>query len=152
MWWGKLTVFVGDLEQDKRDFLNSFQRSLQTGRGASISKILSFKAKEGSIEIVHLPMVDGQLQPDVVAAWVANSPLAMVHQYIPALRRYQAIAFDAGDRDVGIAATVRTLDQVLSGYDVVHTASIYDGDHVSAIEQRLETQVLPFFTRHLQTR
>ena len=98
-----------------------------------------------------LPMVDGQLQPDVVAAWVANSPLAMVHQYIPALRRYQAIAFDAGDRDVGIAATVRTLDQILDGYGVAHTASIYDGDHVSAIEQRLETQVMPFFTRHLQT-
>jgi hypothetical protein len=97
-------------------------------------------------------MVDGQLQAEVVAAWAANSPLAMVHQYIPALRRYLAIALDAGDRDVGIAATVRTLDQVLSGYGVVHTASIYDGDHVSAIEQRLETQVMPFFTRHLQTR
>jgi len=57
---GKLTFFVGDLEPDERDFLNSFQRSLQMRRGASISKILSFKAKEDSIEIVHLPMVDGR--------------------------------------------------------------------------------------------
>ena len=63
LWWGKLTVFVGDLEPDKRDFLNSFQRSLQTGKGASKSKILSFKAKEGSIEVVHLPMVDGRPSP-----------------------------------------------------------------------------------------
>ena len=101
-------------------------------------------------QFFDLPMVDGKVQPDVVAAWVANSPLALVHQYIPALRRYQAIAFDAGDRDVGIAATVRTLDQILGDYGVAHTASIYDGDHVSAIEQRLETQVMPFFTRHLQ--
>ena len=63
LWWGKLTVFVGDLEPDKRDFLDSFLRSLQTGKGASISKIMSFKAKEGSIEIVHLPMVDGRPSP-----------------------------------------------------------------------------------------
>ena len=55
-----MTVFVCDLEPDERDFLNSFQRSLQMRRGASISKILSFKAKEGSIDIVHLPMVNGR--------------------------------------------------------------------------------------------
>ena len=32
MCWGKLTFFVGDLEPDERDFLNSFQRSLQMRR------------------------------------------------------------------------------------------------------------------------
>jgi hypothetical protein len=34
MWWGKLTIFVGDLEPNERDFLNSFQRSLQMRRGS----------------------------------------------------------------------------------------------------------------------
>ena len=99
-----------------------------------------------------LPMVDGKPQPEVIAAWAANAPLSMVHQYIPALRSFKAIAFDAGDRDVGIAATVRSLDQILGNYGIAHDSAIYDGDHVSAIEQRLQTQVMPFFTRHLQAR
>lgn len=99
-----------------------------------------------------LPVVDGTPQPEVIAAWAANAPLSMVHQYIPALRSFKAIAFDAGDKDVGIAATVRSLDQTLTGYGLKHDWAIYDGDHVSAIEQRLQTQVMPFFTRHLQAR
>lgn len=101
---------------------------------------------------LDLPMVDGKPVPEVIAAWAANAPLSMVHQYIPQLRRYNGISIDAGDRDTGIAATVRSLDQVLSAYGVAHEAAIYDGDHVSGIEQRLTDKVMPFFTRHLKAR
>ena len=59
MWWGKQTVFVGDLEPDKKNFLKGLQSSLLLGRGASVSKFLSLAAKDGSIEIVDLPIVDG---------------------------------------------------------------------------------------------
>jgi len=97
-----------------------------------------------------LPMADGKPVPQVIAAWAANAPLAMVDQYLPVLRAYSAIAFDAGDRDVGIANTIRSLDQILTGYGMAHTFEIYSGDHVSAINERLETHVLPFFSEHLQ--
>jgi len=97
-----------------------------------------------------LPMEDGKPVPRVIAQWAANAPLAMVNQYIPSLRTYKAIAFDAGDRDVGIAGTVRTLDEILNGYSIAHTFEIYSGDHVSAISQRLETKVIPFFSEHLK--
>ena len=97
-----------------------------------------------------LPMADGKPVPQVIAEWAANAPLAMVDQYLPTLRTYSAIAFDAGDRDVGIANTIRTLDQILTGYGMAHTFEIYSGDHVSAINERLETRVLPFFSEHLQ--
>jgi enterochelin esterase-like enzyme len=88
--------------------------------------------------------------PDIVARWAANAPLAMVHQYIPSLKQYDAIAVDAGDKDVGIAATVRALDRILTDYGIAHDAEIYDGDHVNRIGQRLETKVLPFFSAHLK--
>jgi hypothetical protein len=101
-------------------------------------------------QFFDLPMVDGKPVPATVGAWAANAPLAMVHQYIPNLRTYDAIAFDAGDRDVGIAATVRSLDEILTGYSVRHVTEIYGGDHVSAINERLETKVLPFFSEHLK--
>jgi S-formylglutathione hydrolase len=97
-----------------------------------------------------LPMVGGKPVPQVIAEWAANAPLAMVDQYLPNLKTYRAIAFDAGDRDVGIANTIRTLDGILTGYALAHTFEIYPGDHVSAIDERLETHVLPFFSEHLQ--
>lgn len=96
-----------------------------------------------------LPIVDGKPVPETIAKWVANAPLAMVYQYIPNLKGFDAIAVDAGDKDQPIADTVRALDDILSVYGVAHIAEIYDGDHVNRIEERLEKKVLPFFSEHL---
>ena len=96
-----------------------------------------------------LPVVNGKPVPDTIAKWAANAPLSMVHQYIPNLKTYTAIAVDAGDRDVGIAPTVKDLDQILTGYGVRHVAEIYGGDHTDHIGERLELKVLPFFSEHL---
>jgi len=92
---------------------------------------------------------NGQLQPDVIAKWAANAPLAMVHQYVPALKKYRAIAMDAGDKDMGINNTVKILDQILSDYGIRHVSEIYEGDHVNRIAERLATKVLPFFGANL---
>ena len=97
-----------------------------------------------------LPVKDGQVDADVVARWAANAPLSMVTQYIPALKRYDAFAVDAGDADTGIAQTVRTLDRILTDFGVAHQAEIYTGDHVNRINERLESKVLPFFSAHLK--
>ncbi|MGH8260560.1 MAG: hypothetical protein ACREUG_12850, partial [Steroidobacteraceae bacterium] len=75
-----------------------------------------------------------------------------VKQHIPNLQTYTAIAFDAGDRDAGIANTVRSLDRILKGYGIVHDFQIYHGNHVDHIQQRLENEVMPFFSEHLQFR
>jgi enterochelin esterase-like enzyme len=101
---------------------------------------------------LDLPMDNGKIVSDVVARWVANAPLTMVHQYIPSLRTFAAIAIDAGDKDVGIEGTVRTLDRILSDYDIAHVAEIYEGNHVNRIDERLATKVLPFFSAHLEFR
>jgi hypothetical protein len=73
----------------------------------------------------------------------------MVHQYIPNLRKYAAIAVDAGDKDQPIESTVRTLDQILGSYGIAHAAETYDGNHVNHIDERLTSKVLPFFSAHL---
>ena len=96
-----------------------------------------------------LPVVNGKPVPAVISAWAANAPLAMVYQSIPNLETYHAIAFDAGDRDTGIAATVRSLDGILTTFGVRHVAQIYAGNHVDHIQQRLEKNVLPFFSEQL---
>ena len=98
---------------------------------------------------IDLPIADGRIVPDVVARWVANAPLTMVHQYIASLHRYAAIAMDAGDQDQPIESTVRALDGILTTYGIAHTAETYGGDHVNRIDERLAGKVLPFFSAHL---
>ena len=73
----------------------------------------------------------------------------MVHQYVAQMKTFKAVAFDAGDRDTGVAQTVRDLDGIFNNYGIAHFSEIYAGDHVSAIGERLEKNVMPFFTKNL---
>jgi S-formylglutathione hydrolase len=96
-----------------------------------------------------LPTKDGAVQGLVIAKWAANAPLAMVDQYLGNLKKLHAIAFDAGDKDTSIAATIKTLDGILNGYDLAHTFEIYPGTHVSGIQDRIETKTMLFFSKNL---
>jgi S-formylglutathione hydrolase len=96
-----------------------------------------------------LPTKDGETQGIVLAKFAANAPLAMVDQYISNLKRLHAIAFDAGDKDTGIAATIKTLDGILNRYELRHTFEIYEGTHTSAIPERIESKTMPFFSNNL---
>jgi enterochelin esterase-like enzyme len=98
---------------------------------------------------VDLPSKNGELQPLVLAKFSANAPLAMVDQYIANLKRLRAIAFDAGDQDRSIAASIRDLDQILADYSTPHIFEIYEGDHVNRVAERIRTKVLPFFSKNL---
>ena len=98
---------------------------------------------------ITLPLENGQLKPEILMRWAANSPLVLVHQYIPALKSYRGLFVDAGDKDTGIAANVRELHGVLDTYGIAHGYEIYDGDHLNRIEQRLTEKVLPFFAERL---
>ena len=88
--------------------------------------------------------------PDVAAKWNASTPMAMVPSHLDALRRL-AIGFDAGDVDglTDIPDNVRALDSLLTEAKVPHFAEIYPGNHGNRIRARLETIVLPFFSREL---
>ena len=96
------------------------------------------------------PTKDGVLQPLVAAKWIANSPLVMVDQYVPALRSMRGIAIDVGDRDPFVT-TNRQLGEALTRLRVPHTLEVYEGDHGNRVGQQFETKVLPFFSTHLAT-
>lgn len=95
-----------------------------------------------------LPVLDGKVQPAVAAKWVANAPLAMIDQYISNLRKLHAIAIDVGDKD-GLMPSNKELSRILTQYDLRNTFEIYDGDHTNHIALRVETKVLPFFSKTL---
>lgn len=99
---------------------------------------------------IDLPTSEGEERGDVVARWVANAPLATVHQYVPELRRLTAIGLDAGAQDQPIAGSTERLSEILNRYDVHNTFEIYDpGNHVNRVGERVEDVVLPFFSEHL---
>lgn len=94
-----------------------------------------------------LPAKDGKIQPAVVAKWVANAPLAMVDQYIPALRTLH-IGMDVGDKD-NLSASNKELNRMLNAYGIQTAFEVYDGDHTNRIATRMETAVIPFFSKTL---
>lgn len=97
---------------------------------------------------IDLPTVDGVPQPAILAKWAANAPLAMVDQYIANLRQYTAIALDCGDLD-GLRTDTAELHRILDSYGIANTFELYSGDHVSAVADRWQNHVLPFFAKSL---
>lgn len=97
---------------------------------------------------LDLPVKDGQPQPDVLAKWAANAPLAFIDQYIGNLRQYRAISLDVGDKD-GLRADTGKLHDVLDKYGIAHGFEVYQGTHTSAVAVRFQNYVLPFFSKNL---
>jgi S-formylglutathione hydrolase FrmB len=96
-----------------------------------------------------LPLKDEKWRADVAVKWAANTPLVTLDQYAGNLKKLKAIAFDAGDKDGSITENVAALDKALSAYGIPHASGLYDGDHLNHIADRIEGQVMPFFSRNL---
>jgi enterochelin esterase-like enzyme len=97
---------------------------------------------------LDLPFKDGVMQPDILAKWASNAPLAFIDQYIGNLREYRAIAIDVGDQD-GLRTDTAKLHDVLDKYGIANTFEIYPGTHTSAVADRFQNHVMPFFSRNL---
>jgi enterochelin esterase-like enzyme len=97
---------------------------------------------------LDLPTKDGVPQPDVLAKWTANAPLAFVDQYIRSLRQYRAIAIDVGDQD-GLRIDAGKLHDILDKYGIANSFEVYPGTHTSKAADRFQNHVLPFFSQNL---
>jgi enterochelin esterase-like enzyme len=97
---------------------------------------------------LDLPRKDGVPQPDVIAKWAANAPLAFIDRYIGNLRQYRAIAIDVGDQD-GLRLDAGKLHDALDKYGIANSFEIYPGTHTSTVAHRFQNHVVPFFSRNL---
>ena len=97
---------------------------------------------------LDLPTKDGGPQPDILAKWAANAPLAFVDQYIGSLRQFRAIAIDVGDQD-GLRVDAGTLHDLLDKYGIANSFEVYPGTHTSNVADRFQNHVLPFFSQNL---
>jgi S-formylglutathione hydrolase FrmB len=97
---------------------------------------------------LDLPVKDGVPRPDVLAKWAANAPLAFVDQYIGNLKQYRGIAMDVGDQD-GLRVDAGKLHDILDNYGIANSFEIYPGTHTSAVADRFQNHVMPFFSKNL---
>jgi S-formylglutathione hydrolase FrmB len=124
------------------------------GQGGAMANALSAQAAAWAPNPMNppqyfdLPTKDGVVQPQIAAKWLANSPLVMVDQYVPSLKRYRAIAIDVGDKDPLGGANV-DLERSLTRLGIPHTFEQYEGDHGNRVAARFVSHVLPFFSKNL---
>lgn len=97
---------------------------------------------------LDLPSKNGAVQPDIVAKWNANSPLAFIDQYIDNLRKYRAIAMDVGDQD-GLRFDATKMHDIMDNYGIKNSFEIFHGTHTSRVAFRFQNHVLPFFSENL---
>src|SRR5689334_12369793 len=97
---------------------------------------------------LDLPTKNGEAQPDVLAKWTANAPLAFIDQYIGNLRTYRAIAIDVGDQD-RLRVDTEKLHNVLDKYRIANSFEVYSGTHTSRVADRFQNHVMPFFSKSL---
>jgi S-formylglutathione hydrolase len=97
---------------------------------------------------LDLPVKDGKVRPDIVAKWVANSPLEMLEQHAEGLKSYYAIAVEIGTMDTLLASN-KQLHEALTRLRIPHSYEEYDGDHTNRVRERIERNVLPFFSKNL---
>ena len=84
----------------------------------------------------------------IAAKWVANSPLAMVDQYLTNLKKYRAITIDVGLQDT-LARSNGELEESFKTFGIRHAFETYEGDHTNRVPERIEQRVLPFFSNNL---
>lgn len=96
----------------------------------------------------ELPVKDGVAQPEIVAKWAANAPLAFVDQYVGNLKQYRAIAMDVGDKD-NLRFDATKFHELMDNYGIKNSFEIYPGTHTSAVAVRFQNHVMPFFSANL---
>ncbi|CAN5484324.1 alpha/beta hydrolase family protein [soil metagenome] len=123
--------------------------SLPFGTRAQLASAAAWSPNPGNPPLyLDLPTKDGEVQQDVIAKWAANAPLAFVDQYIGGLRRYRAIAMDVGDQD-SLKIDASKLHEVFDQYGLANSFEIYSGTHTSAVADRFQNHVMPFFSKNL---
>jgi S-formylglutathione hydrolase len=101
---------------------------------------------------VDLPVELREDQVKRVAAvfqrWVALDPITVVQEHPENLRKLRAVYLSCGTSDPLIGAN-RLMAQVLANAGIPYTLEEYEGDHEGQVRERIETKVLPMFSRVL---
>ncbi len=121
------------------------------GISVTLAEAAAWSPNPGNPPLYYdLPIAGGSPRPEVIARWAANAPLAMVPQYVPNLKKYNAIGMEIGTKD-NLYRTNKELDALFTNLGITHTYDEYDGNHTNRVLERVEKNALPFFSKQLSS-
>jgi len=96
-------------------------------------------------------LVEGKVLPvdTIWRKWIAYDPVALVPSCKANLRQLHGIRFDCGLSD-HLVLNNRAFAFALTEAGILFEYEEYEGNHVNRIRERIETQVLPFFSNILE--
>jgi len=97
---------------------------------------------------LDLPVKDGKVRSDIASRWTANTSLAMLESQATNLNKLYAIAIDVGTKDRSMASN-RRLHESMSRLKIAHSYEEYEGDQTNRLGDRLDRNLLPFFSKSL---
>lgn len=128
--------------------LDAYPRGL-IGLGAALSPNL-----ERPPFLADLPfrLENGSVQPNpgIYDKWSAGLPTGMLAAFADKVKQLRAIGFSVGrdDEFSNVVLGSRVFSKALSEKGILHNFKEYEGDHWK-IDERLMTDVLPFFSEKL---
>src|SRR5579883_716873 len=96
----------------------------------------------------------GMKRPDVfsslyiMSASINSTPDALVQQNETNLKKLYSLSIDIGSGDPSLAAN-RQLHDAMMRLHIPHRYEEYDGDHTAKFSERIERNLLPFFSKNL---
>jgi hypothetical protein len=72
----------------------------------------------------------------------------MLPQYISNLKKYSAVAIEVGTKD-NLLRTNKQLDAMMKSFGIKNTYEEYEGDHTNRVFERVEKNLLPYFSKQL---
>jgi enterochelin esterase-like enzyme len=99
----------------------------------------------------------GMKRPDVFSSMyimsaccldAANGPLTMLEQYETNLKKFYGIAIDVGTKDASLSPSQR-LHSAMTQLRIPHHYEEFESDHASRFSERIERNLLPFFSKNL---
>lgn len=90
--------------------------------------------------------------PEVWSQWTSQFPADSMEDFEGGFRKLTAIAFDVGSHDQfsHIPAGSRLLSERLTERGISHRFEVYDAGHWDGVGQRLNEEILPFFSNALK--
>ena len=92
---------------------------------------------------------DSERSAEVQARWLANIPTYLVDQYATNLRLLRGIAVSAGTQEVPLQNSNRRFVEALKRNKIEPIFEVFEGGHTDKTRERIETSILPFFSRTL---
>jgi S-formylglutathione hydrolase len=128
-------------------------RSFYTIAYVSLAQVISPNPAKPLLADLPVRIVNGEMVPNepTYSLWREFFPVTDVRKYRANLRALTALAIDYGidDQFAHIPTAVPQFSRVLGELRVPYVLEVYVGNHTNRVAERLESHVLPFFSKVL---